>query len=256
MSDQRLLSTGDVARMLHVSDATVKRWADSGALRCLRTVGTHRKFLQSDVAALLASVHFVRPKPGAPVSRTETEEAAGHLTVGDTKWLHGALSGPADVAGDRLLPAFELLDERAPADGSRADWRGEIAIDCLARVCAVKGSAYPQTGAGRVLCIRGRCLHARAMALLAGLVAREAGFTVFNVSSTYAVGECSGFLKIDCVVSTIDVPEEAIALDGFVGTLIEAGEAFRDGHSAPTLAELKHLLSPTLRRGTKDGADG
>jgi hypothetical protein len=110
------------------------------------------------------------------------------------------------------------------------------------------------------------------MALLAGLVAREAGFAVFHLASAYvarkagfavfhltsasAIGECSGFLKIDCVVSTIDVPEEAIALDGFVGTLIEAGEAFRDGHRASTLAEVKHLLSPTLRWGAKGGSDG
>jgi len=38
MSD-RLMSTGDVAEVLGVSEATVKRWADAGSLSCIRTPG-------------------------------------------------------------------------------------------------------------------------------------------------------------------------------------------------------------------------
>ena len=38
------LTTKEVARLLHVSEATVKRWADDGALRSEKTVGGHRRF--------------------------------------------------------------------------------------------------------------------------------------------------------------------------------------------------------------------
>ncbi len=40
MSD-RLMSTGDVAEVLGVSEATVKRWADAATLSCIRTPGGH-----------------------------------------------------------------------------------------------------------------------------------------------------------------------------------------------------------------------
>ena len=40
-----VLSTADVARLFNVTETTVKRWADEGALCCQRTLGGHRKFL-------------------------------------------------------------------------------------------------------------------------------------------------------------------------------------------------------------------
>ncbi len=46
------LTTKGVARLLHVSEATVKRWADDGALRSEKTVGGHRRFSIQAVARL------------------------------------------------------------------------------------------------------------------------------------------------------------------------------------------------------------
>lgn len=39
-----ILSTVDVARLFNVTETTVKRWADVGALQCHKTPGGHRKF--------------------------------------------------------------------------------------------------------------------------------------------------------------------------------------------------------------------
>lgn len=39
-----ILSTADVARLFHVTETTVKRWADEGMLRCQKTPGGHRRF--------------------------------------------------------------------------------------------------------------------------------------------------------------------------------------------------------------------
>jgi excisionase family DNA binding protein len=42
-------STKELAEMWDVSESTVKRWADAGALRCRKTVGGHRKFEMDDI---------------------------------------------------------------------------------------------------------------------------------------------------------------------------------------------------------------
>ena len=48
-----LLSTRQVAELLAVGEATVKRWADAGEIDCFRTPGGHRKFRLRDVTAFV-----------------------------------------------------------------------------------------------------------------------------------------------------------------------------------------------------------
>ena len=45
------LSSEDVARILNVNVATVKRWTDLGKLDCVKTAGGHRKFMLRHLAA-------------------------------------------------------------------------------------------------------------------------------------------------------------------------------------------------------------
>jgi len=51
-----LISSIEVAKILGVNVATVKRWTDSGKLDCVKTAGGHRKFLLRHLAAF-AMVH-------------------------------------------------------------------------------------------------------------------------------------------------------------------------------------------------------
>ena len=46
------LTTKHVARLLNVSEATVKRWADDGVLTSEKTVGGHRRFGIESIAQL------------------------------------------------------------------------------------------------------------------------------------------------------------------------------------------------------------
>ncbi|MCF7825486.1 MAG: B12-binding domain-containing protein [Candidatus Marinimicrobia bacterium] len=46
-----LISSIDVAKILGVNVATIKRWTDSGKLDCVKTAGGHRKFLLRHLAA-------------------------------------------------------------------------------------------------------------------------------------------------------------------------------------------------------------
>ncbi len=47
-----LLTPGEVARMFGVDPKTVTRWASSGKLTALRTLGGHRRYRAAEVRAL------------------------------------------------------------------------------------------------------------------------------------------------------------------------------------------------------------
>ncbi|MEE8347950.1 MAG: helix-turn-helix domain-containing protein [Acidobacteriota bacterium] len=50
MKTKRTFSTRELAQMWNVSESTIKRWADSGNLRCYRTPGGHRKFQLENIS--------------------------------------------------------------------------------------------------------------------------------------------------------------------------------------------------------------
>ncbi len=64
-----IISTKGVAEVLGVSEATVKRWADAGTLKCFRTAGGHRKFRLRDVRAFLTD-------------QMDSPDAVGEASVG------------------------------------------------------------------------------------------------------------------------------------------------------------------------------
>lgn len=53
-SDDLLLTPAEVAALFRVAPKTVTRWAQSGKLASIRTLGGHRRYRSSDVRALLA----------------------------------------------------------------------------------------------------------------------------------------------------------------------------------------------------------
>jgi excisionase family DNA binding protein len=61
-SPERLLTPSEVASLFRVDPKTVTRWAQSGKLPSLRTLGGHRRYRASDVRALLD----VRPAERRP----------------------------------------------------------------------------------------------------------------------------------------------------------------------------------------------
>jgi excisionase family DNA binding protein len=50
---ERLLTPAEVAAMFRVDPKTVTRWAKDGRLTAVRTLGGHRRYLESEVLALL-----------------------------------------------------------------------------------------------------------------------------------------------------------------------------------------------------------
>ena len=49
MGEPRLITSTEAAERLGTSPTSIKRWADEGKLRCVRTVGGHRRFTSEDL---------------------------------------------------------------------------------------------------------------------------------------------------------------------------------------------------------------
>ncbi|HEY6118573.1 MAG TPA: B12-binding domain-containing protein [Pyrinomonadaceae bacterium] len=98
------LTTRDVARMLQVSEATVKRWADDGLLLPNKTVGGHRRFSIQNIAQL-------RRKPGiASGAQSPKEGSRKKLVFGQLfsaeNLSEALLSGLEAEATAQLMGAY------------------------------------------------------------------------------------------------------------------------------------------------------
>ena len=49
----KLMTPGEVAALFRVDPKTVTKWAQAGKLSCIRTLGGHRRYRASDVAAVM-----------------------------------------------------------------------------------------------------------------------------------------------------------------------------------------------------------
>ncbi len=61
-----LLTPSEVAALFRVDPKTVTRWAKAGKLSCVKTLGGHRRYLASEVNALLEGVPAQRTPGPAP----------------------------------------------------------------------------------------------------------------------------------------------------------------------------------------------
>ena len=53
---ETLLTPAEVAALFRVDPKTVTRWAKSGKLTSIRTLGGHRRYREAEVKALLAGI--------------------------------------------------------------------------------------------------------------------------------------------------------------------------------------------------------
>jgi excisionase family DNA binding protein len=110
-----VLSTRQVATLLGVGEATVKRWADAGEIECFRTPGGHRKFRLRDVTAFVQKRQYETASP-LPRALPQGADEVGEEAVRqfETCALHG--DAPALVAQLATLrlrghSLAELFDE-------------------------------------------------------------------------------------------------------------------------------------------------
>jgi excisionase family DNA binding protein len=56
MADDNLLTPAEVARMFRVDPKTVTRWAQSGKINAIRTLGGHRRYHRSEIERAIEAV--------------------------------------------------------------------------------------------------------------------------------------------------------------------------------------------------------
>jgi excisionase family DNA binding protein len=59
-----LLTPAEVATLFRVDPKTVTRWAKAGKLTSIRTLGGHRRYIESEVKLLLNAISKTKDKNG------------------------------------------------------------------------------------------------------------------------------------------------------------------------------------------------
>jgi excisionase family DNA binding protein len=197
---ERFYSTAELARICGVSISTIKRWTDSGVLRCMRTPGGHRKFRLQDVAEAARRLETSMDVPESPAAAQHDEltllllsksredlttRVAETLIRGDApgcrRWLadlhrHGMAAHA--IAGDVLWSALSRI---AGIDDYGLH-RAQVLAEAAARYLAAQFPP-PRANAPRALlaqCAGGSGTLWLAFALL---VLREAGWDVVDLGA-------------------------------------------------------------------------
>lgn len=98
------LTTKDVAKLLLVSEATVKRWADDGLLLPKKTVGGHRRFSIQSVARLRRD-QGIAPVVQSPTKSARKKRAPARLPSAES-FSDALLSGNEAEATAQLIGAY------------------------------------------------------------------------------------------------------------------------------------------------------
>lgn len=198
-----IISTKQVAQVLGVSEATVKRWSDAGTLRCFKTPGGHRKFRLRDVKAFLADqsqgeAPELRVAPPTQSLTTEQAEARKLALDGDVDGLV-SLVATHRLRGDSLATTFDHILAPAMADIGEGWAQGQISAaqehiasntvaDMLARVRPlVERSARTERGRALVACLSGE-QHDLAARMVALVLAAE-GFRTSMLGANVPAGD-------------------------------------------------------------------
>lgn len=108
MKNGNFLTTRQLARLWHVSEATIKRWADAGHLQSNRTLGGHRRFALADVARF-------QNERGLGTTVERQLETAVHRKVSSSKASRARAAKERRAAAENFFNAIVEGQEGAAA---------------------------------------------------------------------------------------------------------------------------------------------
>ncbi len=79
-SGKEWLTLTEASQLLGIHPTTLRRWADSGSMRCLRTPGGHRRFRAAELAAWVNGRQTTEIRLQNVVGLTRQEMARGHVS--------------------------------------------------------------------------------------------------------------------------------------------------------------------------------
>lgn len=128
------LTTKEVARLLQVSEATVKRWADDGLLHSSKTAGGHRRFSTQSIASLRREKGIGttpalprQPQKGRARNLSSSESFIELLLKGDEKEAAAFLIH-AYMEGEPLVALFDKTITEAMHEVGERWFRGMITV--------------------------------------------------------------------------------------------------------------------------------
>ena len=191
------LTTKEVAKVLHVSEATVKRWADDGLLHSEKTAGGHRRFSTTEIARFGRDHRAPESPAGVKRDAQQTDLPAGdvadllfvHLIEGDEEEA-AALLVHAYLQGQGLATLFDQVVAKAMHRVGELWYRGELtiadehlaartAIAALQELRGVIRLALP-TGIKAMLCAAEGDLHELPLHLVQILLESD-GWKIINL---------------------------------------------------------------------------
>ena len=228
----KFLTTRQLARHWRVSEATIKRWADTGQLTSGRTVGGHRRFTVADVMrfqtekGLDAAAHVQESQTGVFDARETARQflsaiSEGHAAEAAALLLEARMTGAPlerifdEVVADSLHRVGDRWegDEMSVADEHLATSTAAHAVEMLASSVRRAGAQAPQA----VCCAAEDELHTLstlcAQALLEGAgweVRNLGGHTPFFALAEYVLRRRPALV---CVSSTMQRELEHNARD-------------------------------------------
>lgn len=88
MRNDSYYSAPELAKLFRANESTIKRWADSGKLKCFKTPGGHRKFTPEHVSQFISSYNYEIISPNfTPANKEEIEVLDFLILKGDYRTL-------------------------------------------------------------------------------------------------------------------------------------------------------------------------
>lgn len=187
LPDAEWLGLGEASRLLGVSTATVRRWADAGRIRPFTTPGGHRRFRRDALERMLPAARERRPHLSAagltPARLSRVYRRGTTPVVRDSAWL--AALDDADREAFRQLGrrlAWELITH---LDTTEQEARRHHLVEATAIA-----AEYGRHGAGLGLSmsdvVEGFLAFRRPFLAEMGAVVRRRGFDADEATRLYA----------------------------------------------------------------------
>jgi excisionase family DNA binding protein len=291
---EEVFSTRQVAQLLGVGEATVKRWADSSEIDCFRTPGGHRKFRLRDVTGFVQKRQYeVAGSLQSPLNDGEGDSVEDAIHSIEKYALRGdagacvalmsmlRLQGLslAEIFDDVVAPALRTIGskwEKGNLTVAEEHVATQTLIEAIGRaqplaeppgepnradrgtavVASVSGDQHDVAARMAACLLRARCFEV--LAPLAQTPARDLAEMIVRARASIVALACTLPYDVRALLEQIDLAEQATRQTG--GLLLVGGpgmEKMRLPHGARLLAGMRQLVAesePAGRRRASRGA--
>jgi excisionase family DNA binding protein len=275
-----LLTPAGVAALLFVDPKTVSRWAIAGKIPSTRTPGGHRRFLRSDVEALISNGRHQDHLHNEGVSAPPDNGTAGHGGTAPARTIGPAaadaevaqavavvLETEAQAAAETVLEtaaSVAVAAERAAAAAVKARRaraaRASVAAQAIAGEAASAAAAMRALVTTQAACIQQAATQAKR---LVGSSGTEAQTSLVAVRMAATVQVAADTVLADSTLAAARVAQAVSKAAAHVAATVSASDLSLEREAAAAAQALHDLTQEALRlvvqrnrhRGLRAGAN-